>query len=72
VNEGLMLIDMDYGWMRAEEVTVELSPADRETAVELTDRITVARDRAWFAEELLWRAEDPGAGDLAPLRGLKP
>ncbi len=46
VEPGLMLLDMDYGAMRAEEAgTPEALPA-----MAATDRIVVARERAWYLE----------------------
>ena len=71
VNEGLMRIDMDYGHLRAQEVTAGLDPATQARAEALTDRIIVARDHAWFAEEALWRDPSTAPPDLTRLEVLK-
>ncbi len=75
VNAGLMHIDLDYGRLRAQEVTAGLDPASRDRAEALTDRLIIARDHAWFAEEQLWHPEK-GAGTATPdallqIRALK-
>lgn len=51
VQQGLMLLDLDYGTMRAEESLAELDEATRARAREATDSIVVARERAWYVEE---------------------
>jgi predicted acylesterase/phospholipase RssA len=51
VQQGLMLLDMDYGWLRAQEVSAELDEHDRSTAMTATDSLVVARERAWYLEE---------------------
>ena len=79
VNEGLMRLDMDYGHLRAQEATAAMDEATRAQAFALTDRIVVARDHAWFAEEALWRAPSASTGrsaataadTLAQVRALK-
>jgi hypothetical protein len=72
VNEGLMRIDMDYGHLRAQEATATLDDAARAKAMTSTDRLIVARDHAWFAEEALWQAPRRHAGSTADaLAGLK-
>lgn len=68
VNEGLMRIDMDYGWLRAQEATADLPEPDASAARRLTDRIVVARDRAWFVEEALWRGEPATLADVQRLK----
>ena len=71
VNAGLMHIDLDYGHLRAQEVTAGLDPATLARAQALTDRLIVARDHAWFAEEAIWRDHASSAPDLAAIRALK-
>ncbi len=69
VNAGLMHIDLDYGHLRAQEVTAGLDPATQARAEVLTDRLIVARDHAWYVEDRLWQAptgkgSDPAVADL--------
>jgi NTE family protein len=59
VQQGLMLIDMDYGWLRAAETCSEIEPHIAERAVALTDRAISARERAWYLEERLFKREAP-------------
>lgn len=54
VAQGLMLLDMDYGWLRAADVLGELDAAAGGRAAELSDAATAARERAWYLEEDLW------------------
>lgn len=70
VDQGLMLIDMDYGWMRAAEACAELDETARGRAMACSDRAITARERAWYLEERLWSGEAP-AGALARLREVK-
>ena len=51
VNAGLMHVDLDYGALRAEEALADLDDDARAAAMDATDRVVVARDRAWYAEE---------------------
>ncbi len=53
VAQGLMLIDMDYGWMRAAEVMADVDDDLRRQATSLSDAATIARERAWYLEERL-------------------
>jgi NTE family protein len=74
IARGLMLINMDYGWMRASDVTAGLDASAARRAAEATDAIVVARAQAWHCEEELWtpRPARPGrAADLAGLTRLK-
>jgi NTE family protein len=71
VSQGLMLLDMDYGWMRAADVLADVDPATRRRAVEATDAIAVARAQAWHREEELWSAGRVVAGDLAAVARCK-
>lgn len=52
VQQGLMLLDMDYGRMRAEEATADCDDDQRRRACDGSDSITVARELAWHLEEL--------------------
>lgn len=63
VEEGLLRIDMDYGWLRAQEALAGLDAGTEVEARRLTDRIVVARDRAWFAEELVASGQPGADGD---------
>ena len=67
VAQGLMLIDMDYGWLRAADVMGGLAPEEAREAEAATDALVIARVEAWYLEELLWRAE-PGVTDVAEMR----
>ena len=71
VARGLMLLNMDYGWMRAADMSADIGPAARQRAVEATDAIVVARTQAWHREEELWSGEGRSAGDVAALTSLK-
>ena len=71
VARGLMLLNMDYGWMRASDMCADLAPAARQRAVEATDAIVVARAQAWHREEGMWSAAATSAADLATLTRLK-
>ena len=54
VEQGLLLVDMDYGWMRAADVFADIDEEARARAVLGSDAITVARESAWYLEERLW------------------
>lgn len=69
VSRGLMLLNMDYGWMRAAD-KVALSDAEgalQRRAAEATDAIVVARTQAWHREEEMWAAGGASPGDVAAL-----
>ena len=65
VAYGLMLLDMDYGWLRAADVLAEVDEDTRHRAEAATDTVTVARIQAWHREEAIWAAGRAGAADLA-------
>jgi NTE family protein len=67
VEPGLMLLDMDYGAMRAEET----GTADAVRAMEATDRVVVARERAWYLETACLADGSTTPSRLDALRGLK-
>lgn len=71
VSPGLMLLNMDYGWMRASDVVAELDETTRRRVVECTDAIAVARTQAWHREEELWSADAASPADLAALARCK-
>ncbi|MGH8981256.1 MAG: patatin-like phospholipase family protein [Acidimicrobiales bacterium] len=71
VSRGLMLLNMDYGWLRAADMCAELEPSLRRRVAEATDAIAVGRTQAWHREEELWAAGDAGAGDLSALARCK-
>jgi NTE family protein len=71
VAQGLMLLDMDYGWMRAAEATAGLDDDTLARAMAATDAATAARERAWYSEESLWAASEVTAADLDALRAIK-
>ena len=54
VSPGLMLIDMDYGWLRASDVLTQADEQKRQAAREATDALVIARARVWHLEEEVW------------------
>ena len=71
VARGLMLLDMDYGWMRAADVCADMSADARRRAAEATDAIVVARTQAWHREEQMWSEGAASPGELGALRRSK-
>lgn len=71
VSRGLMLVNMEYGWLRAADVCADVSPSVRERASEATDAIADARTRAWHEEEALWAKGAVDASELAALTACK-
>ncbi|HEY3942276.1 MAG TPA: patatin-like phospholipase family protein [Acidimicrobiales bacterium] len=71
VSQGLMLLDMDYGWCRAADLLAEVSDATRAAGVDATDAIVTARTLAWHREEELWARGRASGPDLDPLLKLK-
>ena len=59
VQPGLLLIDLDYGWLRAAEAT-GLGPDDAARAGDVSDRLITGRQRAWYAESALTEAAQHG------------
>jgi hypothetical protein len=71
LSRGLMLVNMDYGWLRAADVSAELDSTTRRRVAEATNAIVVARMQAWHREEEMWNAGGATAGDLAALTRCK-
>ncbi|MHB8218774.1 MAG: patatin-like phospholipase family protein [Acidimicrobiales bacterium] len=71
VAQGLMLLDMDYGWLRASDVIADVDNAIRSRAMELTDTIVVARTEAWHREESMWATGSANAADREALASTK-
>ncbi len=71
VSQGLMLLNMDYGWMRAADVLADVTEPTRQRAEATTEAVVVARTQAWHREEAIWRAGDPSSADRRVLAGLK-
>jgi NTE family protein len=71
VAQGLMLIAMDYGWIRAADVVDVISDAFVEEATQATGTIAVARTRAWHLEEHLFSSRQVDPEALATLAELK-
>ena len=71
VARGLMLLDLDYGWMRAADVCTDIGDAARRRAAEATDAVVVARTQAWHREEHMWAKGGATPADLAALRRTK-
>lgn len=68
---GLMLVNMDYGWMRAADMCADIADAARQRAAEATDAIVVARTQAWHREEEMFSQGAASASDLAALTRCK-
>jgi predicted acylesterase/phospholipase RssA len=51
VHRGLMAIDIDYGWMRAQETLAQPDEGLAPIVQQATDTITVQRSRAWHLEQ---------------------
>ncbi len=71
VSQGLMLADMDYGWMRAADVRADLDEDRRSQAASATDAAVKARALAWYREEAIWAAGRANRGDLRALAQAK-
>ena len=71
VSQGLMLLDMDYGWMRAADVLAEVTDDVRRQAAADTEAVVIGRTQAWHREETLWASGRPSAGDLRALAAIK-
>jgi NTE family protein len=56
VEQGLIEIDFDYGWLRAAETLSDADPADLRELAHISDEIIQQRERAWFAEERILSA----------------
>ncbi|MGI9579185.1 MAG: patatin-like phospholipase family protein, partial [Microthrixaceae bacterium] len=67
VEPGLMLLDMDYGAMRAEEA----GTAEAAEAMAATDRVVVARERAWYLEAACLIDGNLSQSRLDALKALK-
>jgi NTE family protein len=71
VSQGLMLLNMDYGWMRAADVLADVPAGTRQRAAATTDAVIVARTQAWHREEAIWQAGGTAPGDRRALAALK-
>jgi predicted acylesterase/phospholipase RssA len=71
VAPGLMLLDMDYGWLRAADVLVPLTGDVRAEAAAATDALVTARVRCWHLEESVWRSGRADWRKKAGIRDLK-
>jgi NTE family protein len=71
LSRGLMLLNMDYGWMRAADVCAEVSAPVRRQAADATDAIAVARTQAWHLEEQVWARGEAAPAELAALARCK-
>ena len=71
VAPGLMLLDMDYGWLRAADVLAPLSPDVRAGAEAGLDALVTARARCWHLEESIWRGAPADWRKKAGIRDLK-
>ena len=64
VHPGLMSIDIDYGWMRAQETLARPDEGLAPIVTTATDTITVQRTRAWHLERRCME----GAAGMTPTR----
>jgi NTE family protein len=71
LSRGLMLLNMDYGWLRAADVCAELDPATARRVADATNAIVVGRTQAWHREEEMWNGGAATASDLAALARCK-
>jgi NTE family protein len=71
VSQGLMLLNMDYGWMRAADVLADVPAGTRQRAAATTEAVVVARTQAWHREETIWQAGGPAPDDRRALAALK-
>ncbi len=71
VSQGLMLLDMDYGWLRAADVLAEIPEAVRRRAAAAADEVVAARTRAWHCEEAAWVAGRATARQRAEIEDCK-
>jgi NTE family protein len=73
VEQGLLRINKDYGWLRAADIVADGDSAISSELAAQTHVLTEARVEAWRLEEQLWAttADAPVAGDLALLRECK-
>jgi NTE family protein len=71
VAQGLLLIDMDYGWLRAADILADLDDETRALGFAATEQIVIARAQAWHLEERCWKLTGVANDVLATLRSLK-
>ena len=71
VHRGLMAIDIDYGWMRAQETLAAPDDGLRPIVATATDTITLQRTRAWHLEQVCWNDGQMSATRLDALRAIK-
>jgi len=71
VAPGLMLLSMDYGWLRAADLLSPVSDAVRADAAAATDALVTARTRCWHLEESIWRSGEADWRKKACVRDLK-
>jgi hypothetical protein len=69
VHPGRMRIDIDYGWLRAQEAVADLDDGSRPILTTASDTIIELRQRAWSIEARLLEGSD--RSDLQELRTTK-
>ncbi|MFZ4433641.1 MAG: patatin-like phospholipase family protein [Microthrixaceae bacterium] len=69
VHPGRMRIDIDYGWLRAQEAVADLDDGNRPILTTASDTIIELRQRAWAIEVRLLEQRD--RTDLQELRDTK-
>jgi NTE family protein len=70
VSHGLIGIAVDYGWMRAAEVTAGVPGTDAAELARISDTVAILRARAWQLEEQVLR-EGPSDDVVATLAGVR-
>jgi len=68
---GLMLLNTDYGWMRAADVCAHVDPIARRKAANATDAIALARTRAWHLEEAILSRAGAEPSEVVELASCK-
>lgn len=71
VHRGLMSIDIDYGWMRAQETLADPDDGLRPIVRLATDTVIVQRSRAWHLEQRCLEDGSMSATRRSALRSIK-
>jgi hypothetical protein len=71
VHPGLMLIDIGYGHMRAEEALADLDDGTARIVTTASDTVTLERDRAWHLEHSCLVDGTMSTERLAALKDIK-
>jgi len=69
VAQGLMILDMDYGWLRAADVMAEVTDDVRAAAEAATDAAVTARTQSWHSKRRCGPVGGPAPASSAPSPG---